>query len=791
MVDLQVFPVKKFYDNDKKKWQKVPSIPRGVDWHTYKASERELTHATNVGVVIPSGVIVIDLDTDKGVTREAVEGALGCALDWEDALLQHTVSGGQHYGFAIGDAVLRQGSDLFDVIGFDTRCSGRGWICMGEGYTDNTLMGLPSGLAPEWLPALPVEAISVLAGSVDAFGLDDGDLSEMIAAQPIDDITDDDILLYLSRLPAGDVDQHDAWLHVGMALHHQFQGSKRGAELWRDWSKASQSYDVEEIKTRYKSFGRRSMSNPTTFAYVIKRAGGRQTIAVGKMDSLLERASKIEDISDYDDFKRELQSMPDYDLPKDMRAMIAAELADGIGRAKGMSRTDIKGALQPSKKTKMGGIGGGNMADWATDWVYVEMTCEFAHTELCYEIRREAFNAKYDREPECVGAEKSASALALNDYRIPTVVDKIFWPGADKLIDSSGKTMLNTYRPQGAEPCSVIDEDGQAVIDMLLRHVEFTLGDKREQAILLDWLAYVSQNPGKRVNWAMLLQGAQGTGKSYFCVLLQEIMGDHVKNLDPTAIAGRFTSWAYGSLVTVVEEIRMNGTNRYEVLDRMKPFITNDTIQIEEKGRDHRTVPNFTSYMMLTNHKDAIPLTSGDRRYCVLFSRVQSEAQLYSEFGGEEGAADYFEKLFAETRRRPDALAAFLKGYKISVEFNPSGRAPDTKARQMMMAVSTSPERLLLEDAINKHECEVINDNILDITWLNKLCESEGEELPKTRAMTAILLEMGYEQIDKKRVKIAKTGTCHYVWIKCAKGASIAHLDIVRSYHGDNDYSPF
>lgn len=787
MVDIQVFPVRKYYDNRKDKWQKVPAIPKGCDWHTHKVSERELSHAENIGVVIPQGVMVIDLDTDKGVTREAVETALGCSLDWDDALLQYTVSGGQHYGFAVHETV-RQGADLLGVVGFDTRTAGKGWICTGEGYTVEAIAGLPDGIAPDWLPELPAEAVAMLSGEDDPFAVSDDldDLTVAIVNQPLD-LSDDEVLAYVAKLPAEDVNQHDTWLAVGMALHHQYQGARRGAEIWRDWSKASPDYDIEEIKTRYRSFGKRAMSSPTTFAYVIKRAGGRSAIAVDRTDALLERASDVHTLDDYDTFKRELQAMPEADLPADMRAMIAAELAAGIGKERGMTRTDIKKALQPPKKKKGREMENSGVPDWLKPWVYVEMTCEFAHTELCYEIKREAFNAKYDRETDCLIAEKSAAALALVDHRLETVVDKIFWPGADKLIESEGKTMLNTYRQQGVEPCDDIDAEGQAAIDMLKAHIAFTLSDEREQRILLDWLAYVVQNPGKRVNWALLLQGAQGTGKSYFCVLLQQIMGDHVKNLDPTAIAGRFTGWAHGSLVTVIEEIRMNGTNRYEVLDRMKPFITNDTIQIEEKGRDHRTVPNFTSYMMLTNHKDAIPLTSGDRRYCVFFSRVQSEDQLYSELGGEDEAAQYFEDLFAITRKRPDALARFLLDHRVSEDFNPTGRAPDTRARQMMMDVSTSPERLSLEDAIDKHACEVIGPDVLDVTWLNSLCDGEGEEIPKTRTLTAILLEMGYEQIERKRVKITKTGRYHYVWFK----GDIDAKSVVKNYFDGDDYCPF
>ena len=57
----------------------------------------------------------------------------------------------------------------------------------------------------------------------------------------------------------------------------------------------------------------------------------------------------------------------------------------------------------------------------------------------------------------------------------------------------------------------------------------------------------------------------------------------------------------------------------------LKPFITNSMIQIEEKGRDHRTVPNFTNYLLLTNYKDALPITNDDRRFCVMYGRIQNE----------------------------------------------------------------------------------------------------------------------------------------------------------------------
>jgi len=776
MQTIKAFPINLVYDSKKDKWNKHPAIPKGQDWHTYESTEQEMEHAKNIGVIIPDGIVLIDVDTYKGVTTDAIDEALGCSLDWELAHVQETPSGGQHYAFALpGGVVIRQGSDLLDVEGFDTRTSGKGWIASGERYEDMTLTGLPGALCDEEWPELPALAIDALQGiSRDD---DSDDLLSAIAAQPLDDLSDEDIATYLKAVE-GDVNSYDAWLKVGMACFHQFQGEKKGLRLWAKWSQCSDSYDEDELRAKWKSFGG-SRANPITFAHVIHRAGGRCAVHAETVRTLEDKAIEVTDKESYLTFKAEVKAVNKTVLPDDLRAMLAATVAASVGADLGLTKTEIKRALMPMKKERPNNDEI-DRPDWIGDWVYIEKLCEFANTELNYTIKREAFNAKFDRQIDCLMAEKCASSMALVDYSIDTVVDTMFWPGAALTFSHDGMNMLNTYKAGGCIPCDEIDEDGALVVDMLLAHIRFTLSDEREQGILLDWLAYVVQHPGQRINWALLLQGTQGSGKSYFVNLLQAVMGGHVRNLDPTAIAGRFTGWAHGALVVAVEEIRISGTNKYEVLDRLKPFISNKTIQIEEKGRDHRTVPNFTNYLLLTNHKDAIPLSEGDRRYCILFSRVQSEEQLFAELGGEQGASEYFAKLFDETERRADVITKFLTEYKISADFNPVGRAPATEARAKMMGVAISPDRLALEDAINQHECAVINNDVLDITYLNELCMLEDQEIPQKRALSAILLDMGYEQIEGRRVKTSSNGRYHYVWFR---GAESDIKKLVKDFH--------
>lgn len=812
----EIFPVVKTWDENKKKWTKKPAIHGS--WQGYEATEEEQSRAKNLGLGIPKGRVVIDVDTYKGATTEAIDAALGVALDWEGAALQRTVSGGMHYCFLLGEGVeVRQGDSLLGVRGFDTRCSGKGWMCSGEGYEDLTVVGVLDALWEWSFPTLPQEAITALTSgasvisresektSVNRVGPSVLDLDIAVAQQPLDDVGIEDILEYLRRLPDDYLAGYDNWLKVGMAIHHQTGGSIEGRDAWTEWSRGCDerelhnaegvrvAFDEREIKTKWQSFGRRVTGKPVRFSYVIKAAGGRirESTVVGDkslLDTLVAEAASVVDVDGWQALKERVGRLGLNQLPSDHRAIVAKAVADGWGKLAGVGKVEIKGALKAGrvKRGAGGDEGGGHQPAWLSDWVYVESACQFYNTRLGYGIKREAFNAKYDREQECLIAEKRASDLALVDYRMDTVVDTFFFPNATQRFEHDGKAMVNAYRDRRVAACDAWDDEAKATVDAFERHLELLFSDERERRLAVDWMSYVVRNPGKRVNWALVIQGAQGIGKSFLTVALQAVMGENVKNLDPTAISGRFTGWAHGALVNAVEELRISGTSKWEILDRLKPFITNQTVQIEEKGRDHRTVPNFTSYIFFTNYKDALPITEDDRRYCLLFSDIQSEEDLLGRLGGRKKADEYFSRLFELTNRRPDALRRFFDEWEYSEEFSASGRAPTTRHKTMIRELSVSEDQMIIEDAISRHECDVIGPQVLDMTWLNRLCAAEGVELPKTRAVGNVLLRMGYVPVEGRKVRLRGARLEHYVWRRAAYHEDEARR-LVRDFHAPED----
>ncbi len=65
-----------------------------------------------------------------------------------------------------------------------------------------------------------------------------------------------------------DPNTYEAWLSVGMALHHQFSGGVEGLNIWNEWSAASPKYDANVLQEKWNSFGHYSAKMRTMRSFV-------------------------------------------------------------------------------------------------------------------------------------------------------------------------------------------------------------------------------------------------------------------------------------------------------------------------------------------------------------------------------------------------------------------------------------------------------------------------------------------------------------------------------------------
>lgn len=232
---------------------KGPAVPKGASWkdpqHQYPVIQNWPSNI--VGLPIPKGVVVIDLDTYKGATREAVDQALGVCLDWDRALIQSTLHGGQHYAFAV-DWKVKFGSSLCSVKGLDTRTEDHGYIATGEGYIHSNIT--PFAMAfPASLPRFP-DACKAMLEDIPMAPSERAEL-------PVGDKDVEAICAALRFLPPECT--RTEWVRIGLALRHQFHDDPdTGLAIFDSWSageytldgEAPANYDPESIETQWYSF---------------------------------------------------------------------------------------------------------------------------------------------------------------------------------------------------------------------------------------------------------------------------------------------------------------------------------------------------------------------------------------------------------------------------------------------------------------------------------------------------------------------------------------------------------
>ena len=223
-------------------------------------------------------------------------------------------------------------------------------------------------------------------------------------------------------------------------------------------------------------------------------------------------------------------------------------------------------------------------------------------------------------------------------------------------------------------------------------------------------MAYNVQNPGEKILWAPIIKGVQGDGKSTIRNILTAVMGEkNVRDVATNELNSQFNAYAEGCCVAALEEIRVKGHNRHEVMNTLKPLITNPIVSVVKKGQDAVQCPNTVNYIGFTNHDDALALDADDRRWGVFFTKYESREQLMAD-----RSEDYWELLHGTYRYARGALRGWLLAVDLD-GFNPNF-PPDLSNHKSRMIEQSRPieEQEISEIIIDYQDFFVTEDVIAD-----------------------------------------------------------------------------
>lgn len=386
------------------------------------------------------------------------------------------------------------------------------------------------------------------------------------------------------------------------------------------------------------------------------------------------------------------------------------------------------------------------------DWCFVGGRAVFREIQTGAELKIGAFDLMHRRlipmmdflpngtvlnKPKEVSASDWLTGYGFGE----TVQDTIYLPQEGTFMEIAGQRYLNAYLP-GQVPRAAASYAGHWAIEVWRGHLQNILPD--DWNLLLQWLAYNVQNPGKKVLWAPIIKGTQGDGKTSIGNMMGAVMGsNNAKVVGPESLHSDFNGYAEGSCVAFLEEIRVKGHNRHDAMNKLKPLITNSVIEVVRKGQDGRNVPNVTNYMAFTNFEDALVIDANDRRWGVFFTRFQDREGM----AAASIDAEYWVRLHDAYKSHADVLRAWLLDVDVS-SFDPNAAPPITAAKLAMIKSSISNEAVMLGEMIALGG-EGVAAHAVATDCLNAVARAAYQQPLQTTRMAQALVELGWRPLEK------------------------------------------
>jgi hypothetical protein len=586
-----------------------------------------------------------------------------------------------------------------------------------------------------------------------------------------------------AKLELIDCEDYDIWLKVGMALHHQFGGRDHGFELWDEWSAQGMEYKgSEDLKARWVDFKIAKSGGSVTLRSVLSMAHDIEREAEqAKRKARFDKAQgMVKDCAEAGDLIDDLLPKIAKGFFKDtlhldlLQKAVQAKFNKLSDSSEKISLPEIKKICKPiqySERQK-----GLDCPKWAEDYVFVTGREKFYHKTMCALIGEKGFRGAHNHE---LGGEDSA-AFILNHALIPIVNQVLYFPGQGELFTANGVTSVNSYSDVGALDLSeggkafrfAVGEELPEAAQCFKDHISLICSGKRSAEggftrgarLLTNFLRKNIESPGDRVNWAVFLQGAQGDGKSEpFHWLMGRLLGPkNVKVVNARTIEkSDFTDWAVGSCFTMIEEVKLQGHNRYDVMNSLKPLITNETIEVHPKGHPAYTAPNTTSYFAVSNYRDGIPIEETDRRYFVLFSQMPETVRR---------SAAYYDRLFGfiNDTEGCKSIGRWILNELYHEDFKPKGHPPLTEAKKQAIMFTANNEVEQIADIIEESNSPYISQDQLIFDCLADVVSHEGVEIAHSKLLVKYLGELGFEPLGRFRVDIGdgQSAKKHRLWAK-------------------------
>lgn len=306
--------------------------------------------------------------------------------------------------------------------------------------------------------------------------------------------------------------------------------------------------------------------------------------------------------------------------------------------------------------------------------------------------------------------------------------------------DNLGHRGVNVYRAP-----NIARAHGD--ITPFLQHIAKMLPNPHDQRILFDYMAHNARFPGYKIPWAPVIQSTEGTGKGKVIKSVMEyVLGEYYVH-SPSAkemveSGSQFNGWMQNKLLIIVDEIRVD--ERRDMIEVLKPWITEERIEVQSKGKDQKSEDNRANWLFFSNYKDAIPISENSRRFAIFYSALQS-----AEDVANAGMTDaYFTSLLSWLKHGGFSyIAEWLHNYPIE-EGAISMRAPETSSHNEVLHNSRGPVENAILDAIEDGLAGFRGGYVSMLAAIRRVREATGRNVAIKTVQTVLEL-YGYKRLGR------------------------------------------
>lgn len=403
--------------------------------------------------------------------------------------------------------------------------------------------------------------------------------------------------------------------------------------------------------------------------------------------------------------------------------------------------------------------------EWVKPWVFISSENVFVHRVSAVRLVPHAFNNQNARHTKMMNVTPEVFVSQM--CPIPMINGAMYYPAChgdmpnshwkpslevegEEFFEFQGHTYLNTFRPSTIPAVPEKQtKAGRMAAEIIVNYFRVQFPDELEFTRVMDWLVWVINNPTKRIHYALLILGGQGSGKSIIKKFMTYMLGaENVGTVSNQIIHKSFSGWQAGSILKVIEEISVSG-HRYDVMNVLKEPITNETLYIERKHRDGVEEINTASWMAYTNDIAALPVTKNDRRWLIACSQFTTKEAI-AEYLLDN--PDYFQEFELAFTRHAGQIRLFFQNWQFADDFDPRGHAPVTTSHDAMMITSYDDFTDAVLNAVDSGDCVGMTPELIHSYGVS--VHIPRDTMPSMRHIASRLADMGYHRLGPDRVQV-------------------------------------